>query len=313
MGEVAFVFPGQGAQYVGMGKGLWEAFPYVKEMFEEASEVLGMDLAKLCFEGPKEELIRTENTQPAILIVSAACAEVLRREIGIEPAFVAGHSLGEYAALWFSGAIALDEAVRVVRRRGQLMEAACPYGTGGMAAILGLERDKVEALCREAQQEGEVLVPANFNCPGQVVISGHRRSLEKAVSLAKTFGAKRAVLLEVSGPFHSPLMGPAAEGLKEVLDGLVFRELRVPVVSNVEAKPNVSPSRAKELLVLQVKSPVLWEDSVREMVALGVDTFVELGPGKVLSNLIKRTVPEARTFNLEDAKEVDLLRESFRS
>lgn len=313
MGKVAFVFPGQGAQYVGMGKGLWEAFPYVREMFQEASEALGFDLAKLCFEGPKEELVKTENTQPAVLAVSAACAEVMRRELGVEPHLVAGHSLGEYTALWFSGALPFREAVRLVRVRGELMEAACPHGTGGMAAVLGLARERVEDLCRESREGGEVLVPANFNCPGQVVISGHRRSLEKAVSLAKAYGAKRAVVLEVSGPFHSPLMEPAAEGLKGVLEGLAFGELRVPVVSNVEAKPNRSPSRAKELLILQVKSPVLWEDSVREMVALGVDTFVELGPGKVLSGLIKRTVSEARTLNLEGIEDLDPLREAFRS
>ncbi len=312
MAGVAFVFPGQGAQYVGMGRELWEAFDYVRDIFEEASDALGLDLKRLCFEGPQERLLRTENTQPAVFVVSVAAARVLQRELGVEPDLAAGHSLGEYSALCISGAMGLREAVWVVRKRGEFMEEACPVGTGAMAAILGLEREKVEELCERARGDGEVLVPANFNCPGQVVISGHRGAVERAIAVAKEMGAKRALMLNVSGPFHSPLMEPAAQRLKGVLEGVALGSPRIPVISNVDAEPNTSPERAKELLVLQVKSPVLWEDSVRKMVALGVDTFVELGPGKVLSGLIRRTVSDVKVLNLEVPGDLKRLREAFK-
>ncbi len=311
MGKVAFVFPGQGAQYVGMGKALEEAFPYTRAFFDEASEVLGFDLRRLCLEGPEEELRRTENTQPAILTVCAQALKVLEREVGLKPDLLAGHSLGEYTALFATGALSFRDVVRVVRERGKAMEEACPRGQGAMAAILGLEGPKVEELCKRARKDQEVLVPANYNCPGQVVISGHLEAVKRAVELSKEMGAKRAVLLDVSGPFHSPFMEKAAERLREVLEEIEWSAFSVPVVSNVTAEPYASPEEAKKLLVLQVKSPVRWEESVRRMVALGVDTFIELGPNKVLSGLIRRTVEGVVTLNLEGPQDLDTLNKAF--
>lgn len=311
MGKVAFVFPGQGAQYVGMGKAFEEAFPYTRGFFEQASHVLGFDLRRLCFEGPEEELRRTDNTQPAILTVCVQALKVLEVELGIRPDLLAGHSLGEYTALFATGALSFGDVLKVVRERGRAMEEACPKGQGAMAAILGLEGDKVEELCRRARRDEEVLVPANYNCPGQVVISGHLEAVKRAVELSKQMGAKRAVLLEVSGPFHSPLMEKAAERLKEVLEEVNWGSFSVPVVSNVTAEPYTSPEEAKRLLVLQIKSPVRWEDSVRRMVALGVDTFIELGPNKVLSGLIRRTVQGVVVFNLEGPQDLETLKKAF--
>jgi len=311
MSKLAFVFPGQGAQYVGMGKDLWENFPYVKDLFEEANEVLGFDLKRLCFEGPESELKKTENTQVCVFLVSLASALVVEKELGLRPDYLAGHSLGEYTALCVAGVIPFREALRLVRKRGEFMRDSCPEGVGAMAALLGLERDRIFELCQKAKREGEVLVPANFNCPGQIVISGHKEAVERAISMVKEFGGKKAVLLEVSGAFHSPLMEEASKKLEEFLKGIEFNGFKVPVVSNVNAEPYSNPQKAKELLVLQVKSPVLWEDSIRRLVALGVNTFVELGPGKVLTGLIKRTVPELKTLNLEVSQDLEGLKEGL--
>jgi len=294
-----------------MGRELWEAFQGVKELFEEAADVLGMDLKKLCFEGPEDELRLTANTQPAVFTVSVAVWKVVKEEVGLEPDYVAGHSLGEYSALVAAGGLAFRDGVQVVRKRGQFMQEACPAGVGGMAAIIGLDKERVETLCSMVREEGEVLVPANFNSPQQVVISGHLGAVKRATERAKEMGAKRAVLLDVSGPFHSPLMKPAAERLEEALREIELKDLRVPVVTNVEAKPNVSGQKAKELLVAQVSMPVLWEDSVRRMVALEVDTFVELGPGRVLSGLIRRTVPEVRTLKVEGPGDLERLKQAL--
>lgn len=312
MSKIAFVFPGQGAQYAGMGRDLWENFSYVRSLFEEANEVLGFDIKKLCFEGPESELKKTEKTQVAVFLVSFASAMVMEKELGVKPDYLAGHSLGEYTALCVAGAIPFKEALKLVRKRGEFMRDSCPEGLGAMAALLGLERDKVFELCEKAKEEGEVLVPANFNCPGQIVISGHKKAVNRALSMAKDFGGKKAVLLEVSGAFHSPLMEMAYEKLKELLRELEFHKFKVPVISNVNAEPYWDPSRAKELLALQVKSPVLWEDSVRRLVALGVDAFVELGPGKVLTGLIKRTLPTVKTLNLETSQDLEGLREGLK-
>jgi len=284
---IGFVFPGQGSQYAGMGKDLADNFSVAKQIFEEANDSLGFDLAALCFGGSEEELKLTTNTQPAILTVSVAALRVIEQETGLAPAFAAGHSLGEYSALVSAGALSFADAVRVVRKRGAFMQEAVPVGEGAMAAILGLDGGPLEEICREAAQ-GKVVSPANFNSPGQVVIAGHAEAVDRAIELAKTRGAKRALPLPVSAPFHCSLMVPAGERLKEILEGVVVNPLNIPVVSNVEAAPNADASRVKDLLVAQVSAPVRWEESVRTMVGLGVKRFIEIGPGKVLAGLVKR-------------------------
>lgn len=303
---VAFVFPGQGSQYAGMGKDLAENFPRARQVFEEASDALGLDLARLCFEGPEEDLRLTANTQPAILTASVAALRVVESECGLAPAFAAGHSLGEYSALVCAGALSFADAVRTVRQRGTFMQEAVPVGVGTMAAIMGLENDVLEEVCRQAA-EGEVVAPANFNSPGQVVIAGHTGAVERAVALAKERGAKRALPLPVSAPFHCSLMMPAAERLARTLVEVAVSPLVLPVVSNVEAAPNMDALRLKNLLVRQVSSPVRWDESVANMAQAGVDRFVEIGPGKVLCGLIKRIVKGAAVQNVEDSAGVKAL------
>jgi [acyl-carrier-protein] S-malonyltransferase len=295
----AFVFPGQGSQYPGMGKDLAEHFPVARQVFEEANDALGFDLAALCFNGPEEDLRLTTNTQPAILTVSIAALRVIEHETAVRPAFAAGHSLGEYSALVCSGALAFADAVRIVRQRGAFMQEAVPVGVGAMAAIMGLEGSELVEVCREAAQ-GEVVAPANFNGAGQVVIAGHTAAVNRAIELAKARGAKRGLLLPVSAPFHCSLMTPAGERLREVLAPIPVTSMRLPVVSNVEATPNQDAGRVKELLVTQVSAPVLWDESAQKMGALGVTRFVEIGPGKVLGNMIKRIVKGSETANVED-------------
>jgi [acyl-carrier-protein] S-malonyltransferase len=296
---IAFVFPGQGSQYAGMGKDMADNFPAARQVFEEANDALGFDLATLCYNGPEDELKLTTNTQPAILTVSTAALRVLEQESGLCPAYVAGHSLGEYSALVAAGALSFADAVRTVRQRGAFMQEAVPVGVGAMAAILGLDTIELEAVCREAAQ-GQVVSPANFNSPGQVVIAGHATAVERAIELAKARGAKRAMPLPVSAPFHCSLMLPAGERLREVLAGIAVGPLRTPVVSNVEAAPNGDAGRVKELLVAQVSAPVRWDESVQKMAELGVERFIEIGPGKVLAGLIKRIAKGAAAQSVED-------------
>jgi len=298
MKQIAFIFPGQGAQYIGMGKEFYNNFRVAKEVFEEADDTLRFSISSLCFQGPEEELRLTENTQPAILTTSIAALKVLQTEKGIDPQFAAGHSLGEYSALVASGGLTFSEAVQTVRLRGKFMQEAVPVGEGAMAAILGMEREEVEKLCEEAGDQ-EVLSPANFNCPGQIVIAGHSKAVQRAIERVKQDG-KRAVLLPVSAPFHSPLMKPAGARLEKVLEEISVKDLNVPVVTNVEAEINTSKEKVKALLVAQVSSPVRWEESMRRMIKEGIEKVLEIGPGKVLSGLMKRIDPNVGTANLED-------------
>ncbi|WPD19941.1 ACP S-malonyltransferase [Thermaerobacter composti] len=288
MSKTAVVFPGQGAQYVGMGRDLYERFPEARRVFEEASAAAGFDVARLCFEGPEERLQLTEFQQPALLAVGVACWRVLAAR-GLEPAAAAGLSLGEYGALVVAGVLELGDAARVVRLRGRFMQEAVPPGEGAMAAILGLEARAVEDLCRQVVAEGAgVVEPANYNCPGQIVVAGHRAAVEAAIVRARTAGARKAVLLPVSAPFHCRLMEPAAQRLAEVLAQVPLRPARIPVVANVTAEPVTDPERIRELLVQQVHRPVRWEQSVRRMQAEGITRLVEMGPGKTLTGFARR-------------------------
>jgi [acyl-carrier-protein] S-malonyltransferase len=298
MKPIAFIFPGQGSQYVGMGKELYENFSVAKKIFEEADDALHLSISGLCFNGPEEALKLTENTQPALLTTSIATLKVLQAEKGLIPQFTAGHSLGEYSALVGSGAFTFAEAVKIVRLRGKFMQEAVPVGVGAMAAVLGMEREQVEKICEEVSS-GEVLTPANFNCPGQIVIAGHAKAVERAIERVKKDG-KKAVPLPVSAPFHSPLMKPAGERLEKALEEISVSNLRIPVVTNVEAEVNTSKDRVKGLLVAQVSSPVRWEESMRKMIGKGIEQVLEIGPGKVLSGLMKRIDNRIETGNLED-------------
>lgn len=300
MSKVAFVFPGQGSQTVGMCKAFYDEYAVARRVFEEADEALGFSITKMCFEGPESDLRLTYNTQPAILTASTACAAVLK-EKGIACDVAAGHSLGEYSALVNTGALAFADAVRIVRKRGQFMQEAVPVGEGSMAAVLGLESDKIVEICQAVEAEGgEAVQAVNFNCPGQVVIAGAVNAVNKAVEALKAAGAKRAVLLPVSAPFHSSLMQPASECLAEVLAPIEIKDITIPVVANVTAKEVTSGAEIKELLVKQAAMPVLWETSVRNMVADGVDTFVEVGPGKVLTGFTKKIAKGLPALNIED-------------
>src|SRR5215831_11340182 len=284
--RLAFCFPGQGSQAVGMGRAFHEASSAARNVFEEASDALGLDVAKLCFEGPESDLQLTANTQPAVLTVSVAGARLLA-ERGLAPAIVGGHSLGEYSALVAAGAMTFADAVGVVRRRGEFMQEAVPVGTGAMAAILGVELPVVEEICHDAAQ-GEVLDVANINSPGQIVVAGHRAAVERAVALAPARGGKRSVLLPVSAPFHCRLMAPAAERLSAVLGGVATAAPRMPVVRNVDAGVTTRAEDVAPFLVRQVTAAVRWTDCVRRMASEGAAVFLEVGPGRVLTGLLKR-------------------------
>jgi len=299
MRKTAFIFPGQGSQYTGMGKELCDTYRVARDVFEEADDALGFKVSSLCFEGSDEDLKLTANTQPAILTTSIAILRVVMQETELKPDYVAGHSLGEFSALVCSGTLSLSDAVRTVRSRGFFMQDAVPVGTGAMAAILSVGNDVLEEICREAAQ-GEIVAPANFNSPGQIVIAGHTDAVRRAIDLAKDRGFKKALMLPVSAPFHCALMRPAAERLAEILERVKLAHVKVPYIANADAEPNTNKTRIKPLLVTQVCAPVLWEQSVRKMASLGVESFVEIGPGKVLSGLVKRIVKEALVGNVED-------------
>ncbi|HYY95989.1 MAG TPA: ACP S-malonyltransferase [Pyrinomonadaceae bacterium] len=298
---IAFIFPGQGSQAPGMGRELAEKYRAARQVFEEADEALGFALSRLCFEGPAEELQLTENTQPAILATSVAALRAAESEGLPRPDFVAGHSLGEYSALVAAGALSLRDAVQIVRKRGRYMQEAVPVGAGAMAAILGASIESVEAACAEARGEGEVCAPANSNSPGQIVIAGSAAAVERAIPLLKARGAKRAVPLKVSAPFHCALMLPAQERLAEDLSRVEFKDLSVPLVSNVDARAVCAGAEARASLVRQVSSPVRWRESVELLAGEGVETFVEVGPGKVLCGLVRQTAPQSRCLNVQDA------------
>ena len=296
---LAFVFPGQGSQAVGMGKDLCDRFPAAREVFAEADAVLGFALSELCFNGPLDTLTLTANTQPALLAVSYATTCVLRAEIGLTPNWVAGHSLGEFSALVAAGALRFADALRVVRERGLAMQDAVPPGVGSMAAVMGLDPNAVDEVCRAAA-DGQVVSAANLNGGGQVAIAGHREAVERAAALAKTRGAKRVVPLTVSAPFHCALMQPAADRLQRVLDPISVAPLQCPVITNVEATPCTDPGRVKELLVRQVVSPVRWQESVEELARLGCTAAIEVGPGRVLTGLVKRIAPQISCTPADD-------------
>jgi [acyl-carrier-protein] S-malonyltransferase len=300
MGKVAFVFPGQASQYPGMGKELADKYPSARAVFEEADQALGFSISKMCFAGSEEDLKQTANTQPAILTCSVAIYRVVA-ERGLNPDFVAGHSLGEYSALVAAGSLKFSDAVQVVRKRGQYMQEAVPAGQGAMAAIMGLSPAVVADACKRAA-ENEVCAPANLNSPEQTVISGNAGAVKRAVEIASQLGAKRAVMLAVSAPFHSALMMPAQEKLAADLKKITFSDLRVPLITNVDADTETSGEEARDALIRQVSMPVRWEESMRTLIDEGVNTFVEVGPGRVLTGLLRQIERSVSTLNVEDEK-----------
>jgi [acyl-carrier-protein] S-malonyltransferase len=303
--NTAFLFPGQGSQFAGMGKSLAENFSAARECFEQADDALGFSLSTMCFEGPEEDLKRTEFQQPALLAVSVAAYTVLKSEVG-EPQYVAGHSLGEYSALVAAKSLDFGEALRLVNKRGRYMQEAVPAGVGAMAAILKLPEGELGGVLAEAAQ-GEVVTPAGFNSPDQIVISGNRGAVERAVELAKAAGARRAVLLPVSAPFHCPLMKPAQERLRPDLDATRFADLRLPLINNWQAREIRTGDEAREGLYQQVPNPVRWTDTIQYLAANGVERWIEAGAGAVLSGLLRTIVPGAKCMPIGEAKDMERL------
>ncbi len=307
---IAYVFPGQGSQYPGMGKDLADNFPAARKVFEEVDEALGIPLSRLCFEGPAEDLQLTENTQPAILTASIAALRAMEASGFPSPGFVAGHSLGEYSALVAAGAISLSDAARTVRARGRYMQEAVPLGSGAMAAVMGAEIRAIERVCAEARGN-QICAPANINSTNQVVIAGNAEAVERAMDLMKGIGAKRVIKLNVSAPFHCALMKPAQERLEIDLQQLAFADPRVPVVTNVDALVRTSASELRDALVRQVSAPVRWLESMELLIQQGVTTFVEVGPGKVLSGLMRQINREVKCLNVEAAESLKAAREKL--
>jgi [acyl-carrier-protein] S-malonyltransferase len=302
--ETAFVFPGQGSQYAGMGKDVYEAYPAARKVFHDVDEALGFEISKLCFEGPDDQLKLTENTQPAILAVSSAIHAVLEELGATRRDVVAGHSLGEYSAIVSVGGLTPAEAAKIVRMRGRFMQEAVPVGTGGMAALIGPSADDARAICEEAAQ-GEVVSVANINAPGQIVIAGTKSGIERAIDVAKKRGVRRALPLPVSAPFHCALMEPAAARLRPILDEAPFKDLWVALVSNVDASPIGTATAVRNALLRQVASPVRWVESVQKMISMGVKRFVEIGPGNVLTGLIKRIDASVELVNVSDVASIE--------
>ena len=310
MSKIAFMFPGQGSQKVGMMKDLYDNYSVVKDVFKEADEALGFSMTDLCFKGPEEQLRLTYNTQPAILTCSVAAMKVLE-ENEIIPSVVAGHSLGEYSALVCAGAMSFADAVRTVRKRGQFMQEAVPVGEGAMAAIIGLDTDKIKEICADISKDGGVVQAVNFNCPGQIVIAGSTKAVEEAANRMKDAGAKRAVLLHVSAPFHSTLMEPAAKRLAEVLDDITISDAKIPVVANVNGQIETAAADIKASLIKQAASPVLWIDCTKTMLDFGAENFVEVGPGKTLCGFNRKIDRKIHSENVEDIPSLQKTLEFF--
>ena len=298
--SLAYIFPGQGSQHPGMGRNLAENFPVAGRIFEEIDDALHFSVSRLCFEGSSEDLQLTENTQPAILAVSVAAFRVMESEGFSQPDYVAGHSLGEYSALFGARSLSLTEAIQTVRSRGRYMQEAVPLGTGAMAAVIGAELEEIEKACAAASQ-GQICAPANINSPNQVVIAGNAEAVDRASELLRSGGAKRVLQLNVSAPFHSALMMPAQERLAVDLERIGFANLNVPLVTNVDASVILKGTEARDSLVRQVSSPVRWLESIELLIKRGIDTFVEVGPGKVLTGLMRQISREVKCFNVEDA------------